>query len=183
MEIYENDIQLWQRLKDKDPLAFEFIYARYRKWLAITAYGILQDEAAAQDLVQNFFIALWQMDLSKSADLTGPIKNFLFVSIRNRCLNQIKSDDRRKRRFAKVQLPAGYDPPNNILENKELRKQLSTAMSQLPSVRAKVFQLGYLHQLTRQEIASQLNISEATVKNHMALALKDLRSLLKNKVY
>lgn len=183
MNRYENDMILWQKLKEHDPDAFGYIYTTYRKWLTVVAYGIVHQETEAQDLVQKFYIDLWQMDWSKSAALAGPIKNFLFISIRNRCLNYIRSSEVMRKRAARLQLPPDYEPPADILENKELQQHLSDAMAQLPVVRARVFKLGYLHQYTRQQIANYLGISEATVKTHMALALKDLRNLLKNKVY
>lgn len=183
MNRHENDIELWQKLKDRDPSAFSHIYVTYRKWLTIVAYGILQHETEAQDLVQKFYVDLWQMDMNKTGDLSSPIRNFLFISIRNRCLNHIRASEIMRKRYASVQLPPEYEPPSNVLENKELQQQLSAAMEQLPAVRSRVFQLGYLHHLTRQEIAGKLGISEATVKTHMALALKDLRNFLKNKVY
>ncbi|MBC9929096.1 RNA polymerase sigma factor [Chitinophaga qingshengii] len=183
MKIYENDMVLWQQLKERDPDAFAFIYTTYRKWLMVVAYGIVQNETEAQDLVQKFFEDLWQMDWKNSSDLTGPIRNFLFISIRNRSLNQVRANEIQRKRYAQVQLPETFEPPANILENKELQQQLSHAMSLLPAVRAKVFKLGYLYHYSRQQIAHQLGISEATVKNHMALALKDLRNLLKNNVH
>ncbi|WP_212003905.1 RNA polymerase sigma factor [Chitinophaga sp. HK235] len=183
MNRYENDMILWQKLKEHDPDAFGYIYTTYRKWLTVVAYGIIQHETEAQDLVQKFYIDFWQMDWSKAAPLDGPIRNFLFISIRNRSLNYIRSIESMRKRVARLQLPPDYEPPANILENKELQQHLSDAMAQLPAVRARVFKLGYLYQYTRQQIADYLGISEATVKTHMALALKDLRNLLKNKVY
>lgn len=176
-------MMLWQQLKERDPEAFAHIYITYRKWLTVVAYGILQDDTEAQDLVQKFYIDLWQMDWRKTGALSGPIKNFLFISIRNRCLNLVRANEIQRRRASAIQRSGEYEPPANILETKELQQQLSHAMSKLPAVRSRVFKLGYLHQYSRQQIASHLGISESTVKTHMALALKDLRNLLKNSVY
>lgn len=183
MNTYENDMILWQKLREHDPDAFAYIYTTYRKWLMVVAYGIVQDETEAQDLVQKFFVDLWQMDWKKTGDLTGPIRNFLFISIRNRSLNHVRASEIQRKRFAQIQLPETFEAPVNILENKELQQQLSDAMSLLPTVRARVFKLGYLYQLSRQQIAERLGVSEATVKTHMALALKDLRNLLKKNVH
>nr|WP_295865485.1 sigma-70 family RNA polymerase sigma factor [uncultured Chitinophaga sp.] len=183
MNAYENDMVLWQKLKEQDPDAFAYIYTTYRKWLMVVAYGIIQDERDAQDLVQKFFVDLWQLDWTKVADLTGPIRNFLFISVRNRCLNHVRASEIQRKRYAQIQLPDAIEQPPNILENKELQQQLSYAMSLLPAVRAKVFKLGYLYQFSRQQIAQKLGVSEATVKTHMALALRDLRDLLKKNVH
>ena len=181
--IIDNDVEIWQRIKDRDPLAFEHIYVTYRKWLTIVAEGILQDGTEAEDLVQKFFIDLWQKEEIKTSQPMGSLKSFLFISIRNRCFNKIKSDEVRRRRFDSLCLPVGYELPANLIEHKELRKQLNEAIDQLPDIRAKVFQMGYLHQRSRRQIANLLGVSEATVKTHMALALKDGRFLLKNAIH
>jgi len=52
----------------------------------------------------------------------------------------------------------------------------------LPERRREVFVLGYFHGLSYQQIAETVGISLATVKNHMAAALADLRAALRPSV-
>ena len=76
-----------------------------------------------------------------------------------------------------------YDPDRNPvilnLFNTDLRSSLSRAIDALPPQRREVFTLSYLNQLTNREIGERLGISLSTVENHMYLALKQLRTVLK----
>lgn len=182
MEFKQHDSDLWQKLRRKDRFAFETVYVTYRKWLVITAMTILNDEARAEDLVQQFFTNLWNAAAIENSQEVNSIKDFLYISIRNRCLNEIKSSQAKKRQFDSTQVPNWYEPPTNILEAKELRAEIHNAIGQLPKMQATVFELGYLHRKTHQQIANELGLSENTVRNHMVLALKNLRNRLKDKI-
>jgi RNA polymerase sigma-70 factor (ECF subfamily) len=176
-----NDIELLAQLKTGSLAAFRHFYSAYRKWLYVTAFSILKNEAEAQELVQEFFIDFWQKNLGSKIDLstTGSLKNFLFVSVRNRCLNRIARDRTRKKRLKNIMLPEIYTLPQSRLENNELKEQLENAISQLPERQLIAFRLAYEEHKTRKEIAAFMNISEETVKKQVANALKTLRASLK----
>lgn len=179
MNVHHDDIELLAALQTGSVEAFDHFYHLYREWLLITAMTILQDQEEAQELVQEFFIDFWQQALYKRIDLnTIPtLKNFLFVSIKNRCLNRISKDETRKKRLSWLQHPP-YIPPDSRLEKNELRAQLEGAINLLPQKQSQVFRLAYQEHKTRKEIAAVMDISEETVKKHVASALKTLRQLL-----
>lgn len=52
----------------------------------------------------------------------------------------------------------------------------------MPEKRRQVFELCYLQEFSYKEAAEILNLAAKTIENHMALALKDLRSALKHLV-
>ncbi|RBL88067.1 RNA polymerase sigma factor [Chitinophaga flava] len=179
MSAINNDIELLAALKAGNATAFDHFYHLYRQWLLITAMTILQDEDESQELVQEFFIDFWQDALYKRIDLRNitTLKNFLFVSIKNRCLNKISKDETRKKRLSWLQNPL-YVTPDSRLENSELYVQLERAINLLPQKQLQVFRLAYQEHKTRKEIAAVMEISEETVKKHVATALKTLRQLL-----
>jgi RNA polymerase sigma-70 factor (family 1) len=176
-----NDIELLAQLKTGSLPAFQYFYSAYRQWLYVTAVSILKNETEAQELVQDLFIDFWQKDLSSRIDLstTNSLKNFLFVSIRNRCLNKIAKDATRNKRLKDIMLPETYTYPQDRLENNELKEQLETAISQLPERQSIAFRLAYQEHKTRKEIAAFMDTSEETVKKQVANALKTLRASLK----
>lgn len=180
MPSYMNDTELLNGLKAGEEAAFDHIYTAYRKWLWIAALGILQNETEAEEIVQEFFIDFWQVQAEKDFTDINHLKKYLFVSIRNRCINKLESNKVKKRRYERMNLPQGFTLPANRLEQNELQRLLNDAIGKLPPVRSKVFRMGYLFQRSRKEIANALNISEESVKKHMMLALKDLRVSLKN---
>ncbi|PSL43810.1 RNA polymerase sigma-70 factor (ECF subfamily) [Chitinophaga niastensis] len=181
MSTSDNDTALLAYLKTGSLQAFRHFYFTYRHWLFLTAMTILKDEIESQELVQEFFIDFWQNDRYQKIDLTNiqTLKNFLFVSIKNRCLNQIAKDATRKRRMKDIMLPEEYTLPNNKLENNELKELLEGAINQLPERQSQVFRLAYQEHKTRKEIAASMQISEETVKKQVANALKTLRAYLR----
>ncbi len=176
-----NDIELLAQLKSGSVSAFRYFYENYREWLYVTAYTILKNETEAQELVQDFFVDFWQKDLSARIDLstTNSLKNFLFVSVRNRCLNKIAKDATRNKRLKDIMLPDNYTIPKSRLENDELKEQLETAINQLPERQSIAFRLAYQEHKTRKEIAAFMDTTEETVKKQVANALKTLRASLK----
>ncbi|MCW3465355.1 RNA polymerase sigma-70 factor [Chitinophaga nivalis] len=181
MSATTNDTELLAQLKTGSIAAFQHFYIAYRQWLLVTAMTILKNEEEARELVQEFFIDFWQNARYEKIDLTNiqTLKNFLFVSIKNRCLNKIAKDDTRKKRMKEIMLAADYTPPNNKLENNELKQQLENAINLLPERQLLVFRLAYLEHKTRKEIAAAMQISEETVKKQIANALKTLRTYLR----
>ncbi|MRG45848.1 RNA polymerase sigma-70 factor [Chitinophaga sp. SYP-B3965] len=162
---------------------FDHLYTTYRRWLMVIAVGILQNEQEAEELVQEFFIDLWQHQTYKNIPVGSKeaTQNYLFVSIKNRCLNRIAREDTRLKRLNRfLIMPGPVTLPDNKLENTELKNQLDDAIGQLPPRQNQVFQSAYLMDKSRKEIADEMKISEKTVKKQMQLALKALRNYLKN---
>lgn len=172
-----NDQILLDRLKAQDAGAFTELFKQYRKWLLVVALTILDDENEAKDLVQEFFIDLWEKRLYEKIDTS--LKSFLYTSIRNRSLNKIKKEAVRKKRLDRIP-PAGQTLPGNFMEDQELRRQINTAIEKVPPESAKVFRLTYLEQKNRNEVAQTMGISPSTVKHQLARAIRILRERLKN---
>ena len=75
-----------------------------------------------------------------------------------------------------------YQPDSNDvvkrIEDRELRRELSEAINELPDKCKMVFKLSYLHDMKNKEIAETMGISLRTVEAHMYKALKFLRERL-----
>ncbi|KAA2239753.1 sigma-70 family RNA polymerase sigma factor [Chitinophaga agrisoli] len=173
------DSVLLQHLKAGDSQAFETCFKLYRKDLMTTALAILQNEADAKDLVQEFFIDFWEKQLYKHID--SSLKGFLILAIKNRCINQLSKNDTRRRRLEQLfQQTQGAVLPDNRLEQQEQQQALSSALQQLlPAQTLKVVQLAYLDGKNRKEIAIATGTSPNTIRNQLVSALKLLRKNFK----
>ena len=84
-----SDSELLRKMKKGDTDAFSILYHRHAPRLLNFVTGLLKDETAAEDVVQNIFVKLWtvrgQLDSSKS------LTNWLFVCARNESYNVLKS--------------------------------------------------------------------------------------------
>lgn len=185
MIAYDQDIVLLEQLGKGDQKAFEYLYTKYASWLMFVAVDLLQDEAEAQDLIQDFFIEFWEKKLYQKIDLSykknnaSVFKSYFFITIRNRCYNFLQ---RRKPRFTSLEgtpISTSLHTTDNHLENKELGAQLEEAIQQLPPQTMRVLRMN-LEQKSRSEIANELGISVFTAKNLLAKARLFLRTQLKN---
>lgn len=165
-------------LKAFDTDAFNTLYIHSRERLFAYAFSILKDEEAARDLVQDLFIHFWENKVFLQIH-TG-LAAYLVRSVRNRALDQLKKVQTQQKLQNNLYQIEGE---KMVLDDKmiiaELGQQLEAAMSKLPPMPAKVFRLHYIEQLSYAEIASRLQISPATISNHMTRALKILRQELR----
>jgi RNA polymerase sigma-70 factor (ECF subfamily) len=170
---------LLQRLQAYHLPAFEQLYIHMRNRLYIYALSIIKEEAAAQDIVQELFLTLWEGRQFEHIH-TGLVP-YLVTAVRNRSLDYLKKEQNRERIRNELALLAnGQITSADQLATRELRAELESAVARLPPMPAKVFQLHYIEKLSYAEIAAMLNISTSTVSNHMVKGLKLLREYLKN---
>ena len=133
---------------------------------------------AAQDLVQDLFLRLWDSRGPRDASrLTRP---YLYVAARNRALKYLRH---RRVVTAWIARAAGEEiPPCDTPEDLCLRSELDAAVQQaiaeLPKRCRAIFVLRRREQLSYREIATRLGISLGTVKSQMWRATLRLRAKL-----
>lgn len=178
---YNKETDFITELKQGKPKALDYFFTKYRPWLVVTAYSILQNKVEAEEIVQEFFIDFWQAKRFNNLTLSSvkELKNYLYICIKNKCLNLISKNKTRMARWQQLLLPADYVLPDLPIENEELKLELNKAINQLSKRQSEVFVLGYLDGKSRKEIAGDLGIAEESVKKHMAMALQSLRIYLK----
>jgi len=133
---------------------------------------------AAQDLVQDLFLRLWDSRGPRDASrLTRP---YLYVAARNRALKYL----RHRRvvaawiaRAASEEIPPS-DTPEDLCLLGELDEAVQQAIAELPARCRAIFVLRRREQLSYREIATRLGISLGTVKSQMWRATLRLRSRL-----
>lgn len=161
-----------------DRKAFEKLFRELYKPLVAYAFRFVRDLAAAENIVQDVFLKLWQN--RKSISITTSFEHYLFRSVRNHSLNQLDKSKVRaeylRHQMENEQTPDDYSsffPEPGLLDKIEL------AISALPEKRQEIFRLAREEGLKYREIADRLKISIKTVEAQMTLALKQLRGSLK----
>lgn len=169
----QDDILLLDLLKSGRSEAFVECYTRYRTSLTVYATSILGNESDAQDLVQDFFTDFYERQLYKNITT---LKYFLIASIKNRCLNRIR-DNGNRQRILKIIAPKddGLSPESDM-DLRRLQAEISSTISNVAPLSAKVFELTYFKGMNRNEIAEEMRISPNTVKNQLLRAVKIVKS-------
>jgi len=169
--------KLTRRIKLSDAEAFKTVFAFYHEGIFNFVHYKLGNVAAAEDIVQEVFIKLWENRHQIKEDRS--LKSYLFTIANNLALNYLRhAKVAMKFQQAQIQESIPDESPQNLLEKKEFHEKLLTGIAALPEKQRLVFMMSRMEQLSYQEIAERLDISIKTVESHIGNALKTLRKLL-----
>ncbi|MEQ9218398.1 MAG: RNA polymerase sigma-70 factor [Cyclobacteriaceae bacterium] len=167
-------------MKRKDIPAFELVFNEYYGVLKSYALRFLDDEADADEVVQDTFTKFWEK--CELLDPLSSIKNYLYRSVHNSCLNFIKHQkvkDAYKQYIIEFMEEGAEDPYIEKEERTTLEKVLEE-IDHLPPKCQEIFKLSRFEGLKYYEIANHLNISVKTVEVQMGKALRVLREKFKD---
>ncbi len=175
----EEEKKLFGEIRNGDEKAFEKLFHHYYGHLCLYASQILQDDNAAEEIVQDFFVKLWEK--RNRLTIETSVKNYLFRSVKNQALNLIKHN-KIKYIYAQSILSDTSDYPTGEESFYEinLAEKIEESILSLPEKRREIFRLSREEGLKYREIAEKLNISPKTVETQMSLAFKHLRQKLKD---
>ncbi|MFB6317543.1 RNA polymerase sigma-70 factor [Saccharicrinis sp. FJH54] len=158
---------------------FEHLFREHFTALCFFAQKYLGDMDSSKDLVHEVFVKVW--DKRNEFDFEKPAKSYLFTSVYNRCLNQIR-DARKFNRTEDNELEQSLShdgSDNESIEMAELKSLIQKSLNSLPEKCRAVFNLSRYEGKSYAEIAEVLKISNKTVEAHMSKALRVLREDLK----
>ena len=109
--------------------------------------------------------------------------NYLFVIAKNRTLDYLRKEkmDFSMRKEFSAQAPNFDESSEDRLIFNENRRIVEEAIDALPQQQKAIYLLSRHEGLTREQIASQMNISVHTVKNHLTDAIKNIKKYLLSK--
>lgn len=168
----EEDRIICLLLKKQNPKGMELLFKEYYRPLVLWADTFFDDIHVSEDLVQEFFIKLWEKNFSEKLT-PHTLKSYLFTSIKNQSLNLLeKHDPLRKAASLTCINPAA--PEYDDLDE-QLLHYLEEKIDKLAPRSRDVLTCVYLKGMRYQEVADLYGISIATVKTLLVNALKKLR--------
>ncbi len=161
-----------------EPSAFREIFETYHTRLCFFASKFVPFGIAAEDVVQEIFLKLWEKkDEFHSIE---SVKAFLYISVKNHCLNLCKHDKVVKN-FSGVASREEADEEkilNSILEA-EVFEKVYKALETLPAGCRNVLHLSYFEGMKNKEVAEYLHVTINTVKTQKKRGLSLLRIAFK----
>lgn len=157
--------------------SIKVLYKKYYKSFCQHAIEKIKDAHAAQDVVADAFWKLMQEPRRLSMN---EMRLRMYTYINMICIDHL----RKQKVFAKVVPAFGELTPADEAEiEAELRSMLVDELQKLPVRRKQIIIQHYMHGLTSQEIAQNMQVSEQTVRNQKVKALKTLRKNIWNKLF
>lgn len=170
-----SEAKLVEKLKSKDTEAFSLLYDNYSSALYGLISVIVKDDEAAQDILQDVFVKIWNNVASYQKE-KGTLFTWMLNIARNTAIDTLRSKNK------KYEIRS-IDSDVYILDNNH-NTSLNTdtlgvkqAVEKLKHEHKEMIDLVYFGGYTQDEISKELNMPLGTVKTRVRAALIELRKL------
>jgi RNA polymerase sigma-70 factor (ECF subfamily) len=179
------DIELIQRISNRDSKALEALYDRYSPVLYTLVKKIVNDKSKAEEVIAEIFVIIWQKS-SKFDVNSDNLYSWLINFTRNKALDFIRREkalivdeynDEYEDKFIFPNLSA-FVPPNDLEQTFNRRDKIYSAFHNLTEAQQYVLSLAYYEGLSESDIAHRLNIPLLTVKSKIRVALNSIKENL-----
>ena len=171
------DEELMVQVAQGDLGAFERLVQRHEQVVWRTAYRLVGDHQAAEDIAQDAFLRILQA--APRYRPTASFRTYLYhVVVR------IGLDHLRKGRPAPAgnleETPTSFLPPDHRLASREREQAIQDALKCLPGNQRTAIVLRYFEGLTGRQIATAMETSVKAVERLLARGRCTLQTLLSN---
>ena len=185
MDTQATDIELIQRITNRDSKALESLYDRYSPVLYTLVKRIVADKEKAEEILADIFVIIWQKSLMFDIN-SGNLYSWLINLTRNKALDYL----RREKSLTTDEYNDEYENsviiPNlsTLISSNDLssafnnQEKIYSAFHSLTEAQQYVLSLAYYDGLSEPEIAAKLNIPLLTVKSKIRVALNSVREFL-----
>jgi len=183
----EAEVALLQMVARGDRRSFEELYQRFSGVLFSTAYRVLNNQEAAEDVLQDVFVQIWQ-----KAPLYDPARGkpmtWAVTLTRNKSIDRLRSTQRRSRLQDEVQRESDsfeqFDDRNSfeLVSAGETNALVREAMKKLSADQQEAIELAFFSSMTQIEIAERLDEPLGTIKARIRRGMMRLRELLSSEI-
>lgn len=174
-----NEKELIRLVAGDDEIAFRELFERYSDNIYGVAMAYTKLADAAEEIVQDVFVKIW-MNRNKLLQVER-FNDYLFIVARNYILNYLRNNKKKKQFTTQLFDHFGEHTitPEDEFLVKESQKLIEQAVAALPPQQQMVYELRRRQDLSLEDIASQMNISRNTARNHLNQALKQIKEYLR----
>jgi RNA polymerase sigma factor (sigma-70 family) len=170
--------KLWLSHKEGDKKSFEILYRMFYPMLYAYGLKFRVDEEAIRDIIQELFVQLY----TKPEIINNPttIRAFLFMSVRNACINQLAYASKCLRISNFSNLDSEFTVENENIKDQEeehLKQQVETVLNGLTPRQREIIYLRFLYELDYEEISRIMNLSGQAARNLIHRAIEHARKI------
>jgi len=177
------ETQLLQRMALGDQDAFPLFYDRYCAVLYSFAARILIDFRAAEEVVQEVFLVIWEKSPTYNPNLGSPLTWALTLT-RNKSIDRLRSEKRQIRLLEKAGEESLAQPdfmPHTAgagMDQKDRAVRVRQAMQELPGEQRHLIELAFFGGHTQSEICEMTGQPLGTVKARIRRGMLKLKTIL-----
>lgn len=176
------ELELLAQVAGGDADAFSQLYDRLAGVLFSVAVRILRDEHAAEDVVQDVFIQIWEKAGKYNPQLGKPT-TWAVAMVRNKAIDRLRAWQRGQNLIeSAMQDQLATEPFQAVASSpvcgEEAAQQVRVAVAQLAPEQKQAIELAFFSGLTQTEIAAALQTPLGTVKARIRRGMLELRGAL-----
>jgi len=168
-----NDMRLVARIRAGEQDALSDLYDRYSSVVYGVALRVLQDAAAAEDIVQDIFLQLWRKPDAFDSS-RGSLVAWLAVIARHRAIDRLRQ--RRPETDIEDVVIAGGTDLRDETERSLVIEKVRAALGEMNENQRKALEMAYFQGLTHTEIAEKTGEPLGTIKTRIRSGLQTLRA-------
>jgi RNA polymerase sigma-70 factor (ECF subfamily) len=162
----DGDLDLVQRIAAGDERALECLYARHAQSLFAYAYHLIGDRGAAEEALQDTFVAIWRG--ATSFEERSTVRTWLFGICRRQALQRVRRGAPAAQPIEEVPEPPSEDPgPDAVVLARADASAVAAALATLSPIHREVLDLTFGADLSHAEVAEVLGIPVGTVKSRL----------------
>jgi RNA polymerase sigma factor (sigma-70 family) len=174
---HTDDAVLWNLFRGGDEHAYTELARRYYRTLFQYGQRFTPNMQLVEDVIQDLLVHLWLH--RDTINDTASVKFYLIKAFRHRMLKTIKPLSEETELTEQCHdLMSEFSSEENWISrenNLALKKEVQTALDQLPARQQEVIYLRFFQNLMPEEIANLLAINAQSVSNIIQRALSNLR--------
>jgi RNA polymerase sigma-70 factor (ECF subfamily) len=178
-EVHPLDEDLMFAIQMHDAAAMNTLFQRYRTLLKSVILRIIPDSAAADDILQDCILEIWNHANHFSAE-KGRALGWIVTLAKRRSIDYLRRSQAYNNAKDRLENETRLRPhnPNAAAdcEQADISQILRQHLSRLPAHQQQVIQLAFLKGMSQREVAQVTRTPLGTVKTRMELGLKKLRS-------
>jgi RNA polymerase sigma-70 factor, ECF subfamily len=173
------DEDLMAAIQQRDPSALETLMQRYRRLLKSVILRTVNDDASAEDVVQECFLEIWKQADHFSAAKGRPLA-WLMTLCKRRAIDHVRRSlayGRAKDRLEESihQTETFTQGSADECEQADMSRVIGEHLTLLPEAQKEVIMLAFLQGMSQREVAQATHTPLGTVKTRMELGLRKLR--------
>jgi len=164
------------------PAGFDMSYEELYPLAVATAQRVLRDQAAAEDVAQDVFVALWRKPQAYDAK-RGSLRSYVTLMARSRALDRWRTRQAREAAVDRsaVEQRMRHSDEESAAEpvlRRDRSRHILDALDSLPGEQREAVLLAFGRGLTAQEIARAVGVPLGTAKSRVRLGLERARAEL-----
>lgn len=176
-----SDRELFTELRNDNTLAFSVLFDRYSDVLFRFIFKRTGSLPDTQDILQEVFLSVWSK--RDKIEIKDSLYPYLFQASKYEVIDWFVKSEKRSKHIDRLTIFLNKEKASVTNEDELMAKELASLLANevecMPTTMRSVFKLSRGDGMSIKDIATQLSISEQTVKNNISLAISRLRLYIK----